>query len=99
MQGISYLDFDISIQALGDNNYRVKVIKSPAGEDSVSFQVPFTAEELECFIQAVAGIFPSGEGVSQDQTELAAEFGGKLFDAVFKGPVLNLLLRSQDAAD
>lgn len=87
-----YLDFELRIER-GRADYTARLLRSPAGEAVHAFALPFSDEELEELILAMAlpGHLRGGEGPAH----LAAcrELGGRLFEAVF-GPELRACLRS-----
>jgi sugar lactone lactonase YvrE len=96
------LDFDVAIDALGDN-FRVRVISSPAGEAYADFALPFTEENLTILILRIIGsIGRAARKVRQIRSEergLIEDFGGRLFQAVFSGPVHECLERSRLMAE
>ena len=96
------LDFDVAIESLG-GGYRTRVIASPAGEAHVDFTLPFTDQELEILILRVAGSIGQVRGktrrIQPQERRLLETFGGRLFQAVFSGPVRECLGRSRMAAD
>lgn len=93
MAPIHYQDFDLAIEVANDG-YRVKVLRSPAGEAEANVQMPFSALELENFLLRIGH---ARRGVRQGGSpEVAATraFGRRLFDAIFVGPVQDTLVRS-----
>ena len=96
------LDFDVAIEPLGEN-YRARVVASPAGEACVDFALPFTEENLTILILKVIGsIGRARRKVRRIQSEergLLEDFGGRLFQAVFSGAVRECLGRSRLMAE
>jgi tetratricopeptide (TPR) repeat protein len=81
-----YNDFEIRIGARHDGEYPVEV-DSPAGEASGTFYQPFDAQELDEIMARV-------QASDTDQGFLK-EVGGRLYAALFAGPVKTLLAESQ----
>jgi hypothetical protein len=82
----AYSNFDLLVEATG-TGYCSRVIASPGGDTpAVGFQLPFSAVELENFVLRMTN---PRRLRHMDVTELrrAKEFGGRLFDQVFKGAV------------
>jgi hypothetical protein len=95
---VKYLDFDMSIEA-GDVSGVARVIKSPFGEGSSTFAVPFTADQLEEFIHKVGRTRAGTRMIDSPEMVAARDFGRNLYDAVFDGEVGALFQRSVDEAD
>ena len=96
----TYADFDLLIDR-SPAGYRARVLRSPAGEASVEFALPFTADELANFLGRTAG---GGHvlGAISGEAGLALDprtFGTRLYAAVFAGPVGLCLRRSLDEAE
>ncbi len=98
MSGLAHLDLDV-LFGRTEGGYRVQILRSPAGDgQSVTFARPFTDLELENFVLKV-GRFRARTRIVEPAPVAAAKlFGGKLFDAVFTGPVGECLRRSLDRA-
>jgi len=54
MERLRYLDFELKIEREGDR-YKVRIIRSPAGEASHGFTLPFSQEKLENLILKIGG--------------------------------------------
>lgn len=94
-----YLDFDMAIEKAA-NGYSVRVVDSPAGQASASFVLPFAATELAQFMVAVGPPrMPSRRlmPVAARVTDVR-EYGQKLNDALFAGPVASAFTLSLDRA-
>jgi hypothetical protein len=90
---IEYLNFDLLIESKGDR-YKAKVIASPGGATTNSFEMPFSGEELETYLSRLGQ-----PGQSAHMFENAAkEFGGRLFNAVFKDEIYACLRVSLEEA-
>ncbi len=77
----------------------MRVLKSLAGEgQSVSFAPPFTEEQFQDFLRQIGRPWSADlqRSSQRDQLTLAQEFGARLFDTVFAGPVGTCLRRSLD---
>ena len=83
---IKYLDFDLLIERSVDG-YRARVLDSPAGEASAEFTPPFSPTDVEDFFVQI-GQTRSSE---TQQTRQIHDFGQRLFEAVFNGPVRDRL--------
>ena len=79
--------FDLLLEHT-DDGFRASVAQSPAGEVWAPFVLPFKPREQHAAIQQL--LADPGENATQraDQFMLARQLGGKLFDAVFQGPLL-----------
>lgn len=80
----SYLNFDIALQAV-DHRYAVRV-RSPAGEASGKFALPFSATDIQ---QLPAQL---------DTLAKLEAFGSQLFTTLFTGELLTLFRRSHEQA-
>src|SRR3954447_22900819 len=82
----TYVDFDLLIEPGEDGSYRARVLRSPMGETGpVSVTIPFSDLELENFLLKVGR--PGRQATRGERSPEAAavrEFGGRLFDAVFR---------------
>ncbi|NNF62856.1 MAG: CHAT domain-containing protein [Acidimicrobiia bacterium] len=94
-----YEDFDLLVEGTGDAGYRARVLDSPAGQASADFSAPFNDIELENFLLRIGRPRRGVRRLESPELEAAREFGAKLFDAVFAGPVGDALRRSIDDAD
>src|ERR1700677_2559370 len=80
-------------------DYEAQVLRSPAGDgQSVTFARPFTDLELENFVLKVGRFRARTRRVEAPPVVAAKQFGERLFDAVFTGPVGECLRRSADRA-
>ncbi len=91
---IQYLDFDLLIERSG-NQYRARVLDSPAGEASGDFAVPFTPEDINNFFVQIG----QTRSFETQQTRRIREFGQSLFEAVFTGSVRDRLRSSMGEAN
>ena len=90
--GFTYEDFDLLIEPGPPGSYRARVLRSPAGESaSVVFTAPFSAMELENFVLRVGQPRRSTRGPGRPESTPLKDFGGKLYDAVFKDEVREIL--------
>jgi tetratricopeptide (TPR) repeat protein len=93
------LDLDLLFRRYGDE-YWVQVLQSPAGEgQSVTFRQPLISDlELENFALKATGARARIRRVQDPSVAAAKELGGRLYDAVFSGPVGECLRLSVDRA-
>ena len=100
MQGL--LDFDVAIEPLADG-YRARVVASPAGEAHADFALPFTDTDVENFVLKVGMSIGrgrrQGRRIQSDERRLLEEFGDRLFQAAFWGPVRDCLRLSRAVAE
>ena len=90
MTGLTYLDFDLSIQPFSSENaaYPVRIMASPAGEASGVFTLPFAPDELAAFLahQPVPrNVDDAASPVAQGDP---VAMGAALFSALFDGEIL-----------
>jgi len=97
MEGqFAYEDFDLLIDRGGEDSYRARVLRSPAGEcAAVEFTLPFSPLEVENFLLKVG---PSRRrntrGSGRPESRPLKDFGGKLYSAVFQDELRETLQRS-----
>lgn len=101
---MDFLDFEIHIAPGTSQDYPILVVKSPVGEASGTFHLPFDAPGLENHLKGVEiAVLKSGSVrrdivMASDEAESVSDFGTKLFNALFAGQVQTVFRRSQDAA-
>jgi len=98
MAALSYLDFDLQIDDLGEAGYRATVLASPAGQAEDDFVLPFSPLELENFFLRIGRPRRGVRRVDSPEMNEARKFGSKLYEAVFQGNLHACLLRSIDYA-
>jgi hypothetical protein len=81
--------FDLLLEHVEDG-YHAGVLHSPAGEAWASFSLPFQPREQHAFVQQLLSDPGKDERMRAEQFLLARKVGGRLFDAVFHGPLLAL---------
>jgi tetratricopeptide (TPR) repeat protein len=100
VQGL--LDFDVAIEPFADG-YRARVVASPAGEAHADFALPFTDTDVENFVLKVGMSIGRGRRqarrIQSDERRLLEEFGDRLFQAAFCGPVRDCLRLSRAVAE
>ena len=100
MQGL--LDFDVAIEPFADG-YRARVVASPAGEAHADFALPFTDTDVENFVLKIGMSIGRGRRqarrIQSDERRLLEEFGDRLFQAAFCGPVRDCLTLSRAVAE
>ncbi|HET7280448.1 MAG TPA: CHAT domain-containing protein [Dermatophilaceae bacterium] len=94
-----YFDFDIAIEG-STAGYRARVVDSPAGQAGGQFDLPFSAPELAEFIVAVGPPrLPSRRLVpAESRLGDVEDFGKRLNEALFAGPVASAFTLSLDRA-
>jgi len=91
----TYQDFDLLIEPGSTGSYQARVLRSPAGESvPVQFTVPFSPVELENFVLKVGRPRRNTRGPGRPESAALKDFGGKLYGAVFKDEVRDVLSRS-----
>ena len=95
MEPLQYLDFELKIEREGDH-YTARVLRSPAGEASCDFTLPFSGDRLELLVMKLGRPRGSTRRIHSAEMEAACELGGKLFEAVFGGDVRACLRSSLD---
>ena len=96
----TYLSFDLLLEKEADGSYAALVTGAPVGAGSnVRFQLPFDATTLE---NLLLKLDPGRSGTRRTggntQQQAAMDFGGPLYDAIFRDGVLLAWSRSQDLA-
>ena len=95
-----YLDFDLLLEQQADGEYQAVVTESPLGETtSEHFRLPFDAQTLEILLLKLD---PGRSGTrrvgASAQQQAAMDFGGPLFEAIFRDELALAWTRSQDLA-
>ncbi len=95
-----YLDFDVAIEKTA-TGYSARVVDSPAGQAAGPFVLPFAAAELAQFMIAVGPprvpsrrLMPAAVRVTD-----VRDYGQRLNDALFSGPVGSAFTLSLDRAN
>ncbi|HEX2367686.1 MAG TPA: hypothetical protein VHM94_00475, partial [Acidimicrobiia bacterium] len=94
-----YLNFDLTLEAVGDDAHRAAVTSSPAGETSTVFKVPFSPLEIENFLLRVGRPRRGVRRIDSPEMYAAQTFGSRLYETVFAGEVGTAYRRSLDAAE
>lgn len=81
--------FDVLLD-LTEDGHRATVRQSPAGSATVAFEPPFQRRDQHAIIQRLLADPGDDHALRSAQFTLAREVGGKLFDAIFTGPILEL---------
>jgi hypothetical protein len=97
MAALQYLDFELKIERVGDQ-YQATVVRSPVGEASHLFDLPFSDLELENLILRLGASHRGMRRISSPEMERARQFGSRLFEAVFRGDVRAGFVSSQHEA-
>lgn len=91
MGGQAGFDFELAIMAQ-DEGYAVSV-RSPGGQAGSDFGLPFSQPEVEDFLLKLGHSYGMG-GAHTPDVELAKDFGGRLFNALFHDQVSAQFRRS-----
>ncbi len=97
MERLRYLDFELQLKREGEL-YEARVLRSPAGEASTTFAVPFSDVKLENLILRMGRLRATTRRVHAEELAAARELGGELFQAAFGGEVLACLRASLEKA-
>lgn len=102
-KSLTYLDFDLEIErSLGDDGYKVSVLRSPEGEAEEEMIFPFSQVELESRLKdiKIALLRSANEHrLALSPEEIAVkDFGKALFNAVMTGHIGALYSSSQAKA-
>ncbi len=88
------LDLDLQLSPNAGQGYHARVLTSPAGQASSTFEQPFSQADHRAFIQEVTpAVHPPSRLALQ---ALLKERGGQLFEALFHDDLLICLERSLD---
>ena len=98
MEENKYLDFDLSIETIGDNAYRARVLDSPAGSAKTEFNLPLSPLEIENFVLKVGRMRRTVRRIESPEMQAAKDFGSKLYKAIFSDEVQSILRLSIDQA-
>ena len=111
MRRLQYLDFELRIERDGDA-YRARVLRSPAGEATHSFELPLTRDRIELIIMKLgqarrrattrAGsksteLSAARESLSPPSAQLMQTVAGAIRDDAFRAACLHLTDRHDDA--
>jgi Tol biopolymer transport system component len=96
----TYVNFDLLIEKEVDGSYAALVTGSPVGTaSSVRFALPFDGTTLEnLLLKLDPGRSGTRRSGASTQQQAAMDFGGPLYDAIFRDEVLLAWSRSQDVA-
>jgi hypothetical protein len=94
---MQYVDFELKIER-GSDGYVARVLRSPAGEASCAFTLPFSEDRLDLLVLKLGRVRRGTRSLYSEETEAARELGGKLFESVFGGEIRGTLRSSLDQA-
>lgn len=97
MPDLQYLDLDLDIErdtTAASGSYRVEITRSPAGNATAEFLLPFSDLEIENVLLKLGGARRRVRRIESAETDTAKQFGGKLFNAVFVGNVRDVYTAS-----
>ena len=86
MENLEYIDFDLQIEGSA-GNYQARVLDSPIGQVTGSFQQPFSPLEMENFFLKVGRPRQGVRHLDSPEMGAAKQVGGRLFEAVFSDEI------------
>jgi WD40 repeat protein len=96
---VEYADFDLLVQRAG-GGFEARVLHSPVGETGmVPFAEPFSALELENFLLKIGRPRSAVRGLGSAESSAVRDFGGRLFEGVFRAEVRDCLVSSLNQAE
>jgi hypothetical protein len=96
---VDYLDLDLLIERSG-SDYQARVLSSPAGQTPpLPFRVPFSDLEIEIFLLRIGRPRQTVRRVNAAPMAAIKDFGGQLFEAVFRSDVASNLSTSVGLAN
>lgn len=100
MTALTYLDFDLSIEAISSapSRYRVRTFSLAAGTANGEFTLPFSQQDLEILFLRLGRPRRGIRAIGSAEMQAAQTFGNTLFSHVFAGQVQSCLQRSLDSA-
>jgi CHAT domain len=99
MAARQYVDFDVLMRQAGDV-YEGRVVESPVGETAeVRFVLPFSDLDLERFLLRIGHARRRVRSADSQRLAEIRDFGGALFDAVFRDEIVSCLRRSLDRVE
>lgn len=100
MAALTYLDFDLSIEAISHEPtlYRARGSSLAAGQASHDFSLPFSAQDLKILFLELGRPRRGVRAIGSAEMQAAQAFGQTLFSHVFAGQVQSCLQRSLDRA-
>jgi dipeptidyl aminopeptidase/acylaminoacyl peptidase len=92
MAVLTYVDFDLLIERAG-SRYKARVLSSPGGSASRTFELPFSREQLQIFLLTAIGLGRNRKVRRMESPEMQAvkAFGGELFESLFDDELLDCL--------
>ncbi len=97
MESIHYLDFELRIVKQGQR-YLASVVRSPCGEPSAIFKLPFSKLEIENFILRLESARRGMRRISTPEMETVRQFGSRLYEAVFSDEIRACFVSSRNEA-
>ena len=93
----NYQELRVRLERDASGSFRVHAT-GPNGEATGSFELPFESLELENFVLKIGGARHGARGIGSPQAKLATDFGGRLFEALFRETVRDLYRESMASA-
>jgi hypothetical protein len=96
-RSIVYEDLELLFERAGDS-YQASVIRSPSGEAPEQvFDVPFSDDALENLVLRMQRSRGKVRGIDTLEPDRVKEFGGDLYEALFRDELRTCFRRSLDA--
>ncbi|MFN8492368.1 MAG: SUMF1/EgtB/PvdO family nonheme iron enzyme [Caldilineaceae bacterium] len=100
---LDYLDFELEVSADNATDYRVSLVKSPAGEASATLRLPWDGSTLDSRLKDLKiALLQAGNmrrQILSPEEQTVQVFGQELFDALIVGEVRNRYDVSQERAN
>jgi streptogramin lyase len=94
---IEYRTLSVRIEALHDDRYKA-IVCGPDGDGQTVFELPFDAYALDALASVVSRPRSPWRRIESDESAQAREFGGRLFDLVFRETARDVLRASYSQA-
>lgn len=90
-----FSDFNLKLEEIDNDNFRVSVLDSPAGQDTVVCELPFALNEVSNVMFELEGQMIRGESFTRQTFKRSPlELGKQLFQSIFKEAVGQLFFES-----
>ena len=75
MERLRYLDFELKLERKNDQ-YIARIVRSPAGEATGVFTLPFSEDRLELLVQRIGHFRGNIRSINSEEMANAHELGG-----------------------
>lgn len=94
----NYDDFELKVEHIDATSCRVLVLDSPAGQDSVLCQLPFSLDTVGSVMVDLGQQIARGTATQSSDQPNPTAIGQALFQSIFSGPVSHLFFESMGRA-